>query len=76
MSAGRSKVASSLCFKKTVVQDIEQEGTNLKVTRRPLAFSSEIRLLQKRLACGKISTVGLTANLSKKAVSAFHHLQE
>lgn len=46
----------------------------MKVTRRPLAFSSKIRLLQKRLACGKISAVGLAANFSKKAVSVFQHL--
>lgn len=48
----------------------------MRVVRRVLAFSSEIRLLQKRLGCGNISIVGVAANLSEKAASVLHHPQE
>lgn len=48
----------------------------MRVKGKALAFSSEIRLLQKRLGCGKASRDGIAANLSEKVASALHHLQE
>lgn len=72
----------SPCFKEVAVRGtgccwhLKEEGTPLRVMRRALAFGSEIRLLQKRLGCGRISTGRVAANLSEKAASALHHLQE
>lgn len=48
----------------------------MRVTRRALAFSSEARLLQRGLGCGKISILRVTANMSEKVAPALHHLQE
>lgn len=75
------KGTMSPCSKKTVVRDTghcwHQGGGHKSESRgRALAFSSGMRLLQKRLGWGKISTVGVAANLSEKAKSALHHLQE
>ena len=71
----------SPCFKKTAVRGTghcwhQGGGTNLRVQRRAFAFSGEIRLLQKRLGWGNISTVTVGANLGEKVVSALRHLQE
>ena len=52
-----------------MLQKDSGEGS-LRVTRRALAFSSELRLLQKRPGCGKISAARAAANLSEKAASA------